>query len=162
MSLINTFKTKAFFILIIIQKTLEGFWFVAEGDAVYKLGKHGDRRVSWLLGQCTEAGGRGIMPTLSSLSPSPFLLGVRHDSMGWYHPHLGWIFSPRLNLSGNIITDTPRGVSPRWFSIQSNCSWRFTITVEIRESGIKKDQLFSSPTHSLVIRHWSLFLLLHH
>lgn len=32
------------------------------------------------------------MPMLSSLFPSPLLLCVRHNFMGWYHPHLGWIF----------------------------------------------------------------------
>lgn len=31
--------------------------------------------------------------------------------MGWSHPHLGWAILALLNFPGNILTDTPRGVS---------------------------------------------------
>lgn len=32
---------------------------------------------------------------------------------GKTHPRSGWVFLPQLNLSGNTLTDTPRGAFPR-------------------------------------------------
>lgn len=32
---------------------------------------------------------------------------------GKTHPLSGWIFLPQLNISGNTLTDTPRGAFPR-------------------------------------------------
>lgn len=53
-----------------------------------------------------ESRGKG-MPELSSLldfSPGP-------QPMEWCCPHSGWIFPLELSLSGNVLTDIPKGMS---------------------------------------------------
>lgn len=37
------------------------------------------------------------------------------------------VFPSQLNMYGNTVTDTPRGVSPLWFQIQSNWQWSLII-----------------------------------
>lgn len=50
------------------------------------------------------------MLVLSTVSP----FYSEPQPMGWCRPHSGWVFPPRFNLSGNILTDTFRVVFPWW------------------------------------------------
>lgn len=59
------------------------------------------------------SGGRaeGRMPGLGL----PFFVVVVPSGTrahGKTHPLSGWVFLPQLNLSGNTLTDTPRGAFP--------------------------------------------------
>lgn len=46
----------------------------------------------------------------------------------------GCVFPLRLNLSGNILTDTPRGVSPRWFQTHSSRQEKWANTAAVTKS----------------------------
>lgn len=39
----------------------------------------------------------------------------------WYHLCSGWAFSPQLVLSGNVFTQTLRGIFSPWLYIQLSC-----------------------------------------
>lgn len=41
-----------------------------------------------------------------------FLFSLRPQPIGYCHPYSGWVFPVQLNLSGNILIDTPREVFP--------------------------------------------------
>lgn len=45
--------------------------------------------------------------------------------VGHCHEYSGYVFSPQLNLSGNVL----RGVSPRWFQIWIGWQWRIMVTL---------------------------------
>lgn len=58
---------------------------------------------------------REMNASTSSQLPFCFLFGLELQALGMVSPHLWCVFLLHLNLSGNTLKDTLRGVSPRWF-----------------------------------------------
>lgn len=63
-------------------------------------------------GHLTSTTRKQTMPVLLS---SPYSVQDPDYPMRPFCPCWEWGFWPQLNISGNAITDCPRGFSPRWF-----------------------------------------------